>query len=630
MFRRTTHSATRPNGRRISAAWLISAAASAAALAADEVITVTTLNDISDAPSGIANLPGPDGRVSMREAVAAANTTPGPQTIHFAIPQSEFWLDTTMALLRIEHGAFQLNDDFTTIDFTTQTDFTGDTNPNGWEVGAYGLEPNAWGVAAIFVNGDNCTIKGMGRVLQRGYGMTITGSNNRVIGCTISGPLYAAVEIETFLGSQQYATNNVIGGTLPEERNFLSAGNSGVRIDGHSVGNVVIGNTIIGSPYSGVEVRGAYCCPDYTPMFNRIGGPTPEEANWIANNGKYGEEGFPLGTQIQVEYAVGTIVEGNLIGTTSDGSAQYPGGRGTAGVAVRVAVDTVIRNNVIAGLRQIGVNHAAGQIFGVGVAISGACERTTIRGNKIGVALDGVTPIVSRSSLSIGSFPGEGSPIDTVIGGVNPGEGNTIANGETFGVAVVASAQRTGILGNSIYDHGALGIDIGAAGPSTIGVPTLSDASGDASSIQISGTLAASASQSYRVEFFASDDCDPSGFGEGQRFLGFVEVQTNASGAAAFSADLAAAVEDGASITATATSLPGLNTSEFSACIAASISDAVFGDINGDGLVNFADLNLLLSSYNNSGENMPADLDDDGLVNFADLNLLLGVYNAGA
>src|ERR1041385_1093800 len=57
-----------------------------------EIITVTTLNDVSDF-SGLQqvnDLPGPDKRVSFREAVTAANNTAGPQTIAFAIPVAEF------------------------------------------------------------------------------------------------------------------------------------------------------------------------------------------------------------------------------------------------------------------------------------------------------------------------------------------------------------------------------------------------------------------------------------------------------------------------------------------------------------------------------------------------------------
>ena len=117
----------------------------------------------------------------------------------------------------------------------------------------------------------------------------------------------------------------------------------------------------------------------------------------------------------------------------------------------------------------------------------------------------------------------------------------------------------------------------------------------------------------------------------GGAYWAFVaDATTNGAGGASFDATLSASVDDGASITATATSLTTFNTSEFSACVIASIDPAVFGDIDGDGLVNFNDLNLLLDAYNDTGENMPADLDGDGDVDFADLNLLLGVYNAGA
>jgi trimeric autotransporter adhesin len=52
------------------------------------------------------------------------------------------------------------------------------------------------------------------------------------------------------------------------------------------------------------------------------------------------------------------------------------------------------------------------------------------------------------------------------------------------------------------------------------------------------------------------------------------------------------------------------------------------GDLDGDGLVNFADLNLLLVDYNKAGAGLVGDADGDGDVDFADLNLLLGLYNS--
>ena len=48
------------------------------------------------------------------------------------------------------------------------------------------------------------------------------------------------------------------------------------------------------------------------------------------------------------------------------------------------------------------------------------------------------------------------------------------------------------------------------------------------------------------------------------------------------------------------------------------------GDVNGDNMVNFADLNTLLDRWDTAtAPNMNGDLDGDGFVSFADLNILL-------
>jgi hypothetical protein len=112
----------------------------------------------------------------------------------------------------LEEVIFVLSDDATTVDFSTQTAFTGDIDPDGNEVGIFGLEANGWGSTAILVNGNNCVIRGLDRVAQRGYGIQIRGNNNRVIGCTITAPLYAGVYITGGLGGPS-PTGNIIGGT---------------------------------------------------------------------------------------------------------------------------------------------------------------------------------------------------------------------------------------------------------------------------------------------------------------------------------------------------------------------------------------------------------------------------------
>jgi agmatine/peptidylarginine deiminase len=64
-------------------------------------------------------------------------------------------------------------------------------------------------------------------------------------------------------------------------------------------------------------------------------------------------------------------------------------------------------------------------------------------------------------------------------------------------------------------------------------------------------------------------------------------------------------------------------------------SDAVFailgecpGDTNGDGIVNFSDLNTVLGAFGQAGAGLPADVNGDGVVNFNDLNQVLAAFGA--
>ncbi|MEK6700963.1 MAG: hypothetical protein AABZ53_01770, partial [Planctomycetota bacterium] len=358
---------------------LISASvASCCSPALAQTITVTTLEDTVDfaGTQRVGDLPGPDGRVSFREAVAAANNTSGPQTIAFAVPPSEFWLIADVGLLKLEQSPFFLNDPGTTVDFTTQTTSMGDTNPLGPEIGIYGLDPGSAGIAAIYVNADNCIVKGLGKVYQRGYAIRLVGNNNRVIACQISGPFNAAVHIGGYLGGP-VPSGNIVGSTLPGEGNTLS----GLIINGPADANIVIGNTVQG----GVLVQGAtqYGVPVRN---NRIGGPTQAERNTISGNGYYGEEGFPVGAQISIIDADATVIEGNYIGTTSDGMSAKSPQIGPTGVEVRDSRNTTIRANLIAGLRVVGTNHYAGRVFGEAIlvnAVNANSQGTVIQGNTI-------------------------------------------------------------------------------------------------------------------------------------------------------------------------------------------------------------------------------------------------------
>ena len=298
----------------------------------------------------------------------------------------------------------------------------GDTNPNGPEVGIYGLEPNGWGIAAIFVSGNNCIVKGLGNVYQRGYAVQVSGNNNQIISCQIDGPLHAAVSVAGYLGGPT-PTGNIVGGTAPGDGNTLI----GLNIDGPAENNIVVGNSLL----VGVRVQGA---TQYGVIArnNRIGGPTVAERNVISGAGHYGEEGFPTGSQINIVDADNTLVEGNYIGTTADGMARYPQ-IGPTGVNIVDSRGTTVQGNLIAGLRTVGSNHYAGQVFGVAIsvgAINANIQDTVIEGNTIGLAADGVTPIVTHSGITVSPALATRHAFGTVI------RSNHIATVETTGVAV--------------------------------------------------------------------------------------------------------------------------------------------------------------------------------------------------
>jgi hypothetical protein len=62
------------------------------------------------------------------------------------------------------------------------------------------------------------------------------------------------------------------------------------------------------------------------------------------------------------------------------------------------------------------------------------------------------------------------------------------------------------------------------------------------------------------------------------------------------------------------------------ALLGAPTSQAFNPDLDGNRVVNGADLAALLAAWNATGAGMPADLDHDGTVNGADLSMLLAAW----
>ncbi len=173
---------------------------------------------------------------------------------------------------------------------------------------------------------------------------------------------------------------------------------------------------------------------------------------------------------------------------------------------------------------------------------------------------------------------------DVTIGGPNPDDGNEIAGHLVNGLVVVNPVVGVRISGNSIHDNGGIGIDLVTSGLQygvTLNDPLDADSGGNGLqnfpeilaatnnglAIHAVGQLNSEPLKDYTLEFFASPECDPSGFGEGQMFLGSTSVTTDAAGNAAFDVSLSATVPSGWVITSTATLETIGSTSEFSACL---------------------------------------------------------------
>jgi hypothetical protein len=516
--------------------------------AAAQTITVTMLTDTVDVDwqiATVADLPGPDGLISMSEAFIASNHTPGVQTIGFAIPANELgWIGPAyqgIAVFQAGTGFFWSATETVIVDGTTQTAFAGDTNPNGAEVLFNG---------APYFGGDGSVVRGV-----HGSSVNMSGSS-----CLVEDNT-GGMNITVFGGSGSTIRNNVC---------------STIKLD-RSSSNVVIGNVT-----QRVRVLGG----GPAAADNRIGGLAVGDRNWITGYGTYNSDGFPGGAAVQLFDTVGTLVEGNWIGTTVDGLTI-----GNPACVTGVSLEThnddvVIRNNRIAGIRGIGVGpHAAGFLFGRGILASGSGAGLTIVGNTIGLDATGAPVLGSVTGIDLGDpVTHKLTMTSVVVGGSAPGDGNEVAGHVWNGILVGRDTQNVRLAGNSIHDNGVLGIDLVANAVVGYGVspndaldadtggnglqnfPVLTAVLREPNGLRVFGTFGSTPLTNFTLEFFASPTCDASGYGEGRLPLGTIAVATDALGQTTFDALLSTTPPLTWVISATATREPTGATSEFSAC----------------------------------------------------------------
>ena len=341
-------------------------------------------------------------------------------------------------------------------------------------------------------------------------------------------------------------------------------GGDGIEIQSGSDDNIIVGNYIGRLNTSGTDSggttyndgRGIYVLGSN----NIIGGTTESDRNVISGNDDYG-------VRIEGASATNNQVIGNYIGTDATGTVDI--GNTWAGVGIGGAASNTVGGTSVAERNLISGNNEAGvELWGAG------STGNKIIGNWIGLNQSGAATL--GNSLS-GVWLNSGAT-GNAIGGTASGEGNVIAGNGGDGVELRNDAgSGNAIFGNSIYANNETGIDLidnghtANDGTKTAGQPNLLMDHPVFTTAVLGGTTLSATGYvgnapndadfaDARVEIFKSD-IDPSGYGEGQTYLGYLTTDANGN----FSGTIpVSGLAVGDRITGTATDLSG-NTSEFGA-----------------------------------------------------------------
>ena len=232
-------------------------------------------------------------------------------------------------------------------------------------------------------------------------------------------------------------------------------------------------------------------------------------------------------------------------------------------------------------MQDVATNLIGGSATGAGNLISANNSRglwltdaswTVIQGNFIGTTADGNNALGNAFhgiDLDVNST-------NNTVGGTAAGAGNRIAFAQSIysGVRVRDGSANNLISANAIFGNGGLGIDLGNYGPNPIydcesgiaagaadagqNFPVLTDAYSGGGATRIRGTLDSISGKTYLLQFFASPSGDPSGYGEGQMFLGQTYFALEGACSSSFTVSLPVSVPSNWVVSATATSPPGV------------------------------------------------------------------------
>jgi subtilisin-like proprotein convertase family protein len=466
-------------------------------------------------------------------------------------------------------------------------------------------------------------------------------------------------------------SNVRIGGTALSDRNIIS-GNSSSGVSLTGVNRITFLNNYIGLSSNGLAVvpNGGTGINNNGSSFITVGNGSADGRNVIAGNRER--------AMINVGAFSNITVSGNYIGTDFTGNVgvanagSLPGGGADAMVfssSTNSASNIVVTGNVIGAFSGSLLDFWQTNVTNV-----------TIQGNNLGIGANGttvLTPATTEAQIFLnGPDASQRAHNNFLIGGSGNGQGNLIANGGNIGIVVnstgtdirvtgntirnftnsgvaLVGTSKVAIYSNSISGNGGLGIDLGTTGVTAndagdgdsgpndhLNFPTITAVNvRGANQLQYNFTLDVPAAASgYRVEFFANVAADPTGFGEGERYLGYVDI-VHAGGIQTFNGTLTTlqpiGIGDIISATATRRTAAGAwdITSEFSAVataagtaqLAVTINSEVFDPQPGSFFATPGDDMLLTTTVSNVGT---GSTDADSIFAVIAINLNHAFLNA--
>jgi hypothetical protein len=516
------------------------------------VVSTFTVTNTADAGAG-----------SLRQAILDANANPGLDYVGFAIATASPGCNAASGVCTIQPASpLPTITDALVIDGYTQPGATANSNPPGQgsnaalkiELDGTNVSPNQIGLT---ITGGGSTVRGLviNRFALEAVRLDGSSGGNVIEGNFIGTNVAGTTALPNNTGIVVFNPGNTIGG------NVIVAGGTGVELDGPNAGNNVVQGNLIGTDAAGTVALGGSALGvrlEEGAHDNTVGGTAAGAGNVISG---HGVRGIDLDGSIGTDPVTGNVVAGNLIGTDVTGAIAL--GNGT-GIRIYAAAGNRIGSAMSGGRNVISAS------VGAGIEVQNAAAENVIAGNFIGTDGSGTSPLGNAGD---GVFIAGSA--NNVIGGTAAGAGNTIAFNGGAGVFVI-SGSGNAIRSNSIFTNTGLGIDLGVGGTTfndagdvdaganeLQNFPVLASVTTNGASTTVSGALNSMANATFAIDFYANDLIDPSGYGEGQIFLGTTNVTTDAAGNADFTAVVAAGAAAGQQVTATATAAAG-NTSEFS------------------------------------------------------------------